>query len=84
MILEMCKNNEDSIRKQPKWDPRRLCFLGLCCIYVAAVRLAGLEMEDFESKDLELLKTSLKLFSSRWQIGSMNIHVFCFHKYRYE
>ncbi|KAF3071739.1 hypothetical protein CFAM422_006093 [Trichoderma lentiforme] len=66
MTLEMCLSASDFIRYH---GIENLSFIGLCCVWRAALPLVSLKEFQISSQELETLRSELQRFSSCWAIG---------------
>lgn len=69
MIMETCRAEAEWVHKHGWLNNSRPCFLGLCCLYGAAVHLDGLD--GLSADDAWTLRNSLMGFSARWKLGGM-------------
>lgn len=68
MIFDMCQQTMEA-SSSGRWDARRVCFLGLCCLYTAALSLVESQSGNIHEQGVSKLKKGLELYSSRWHIG---------------
>jgi hypothetical protein len=68
MTLEMCLSASDFIRNN---EIENLSFIGLCCVWRAALPLVSLKDFQISAQELETLRSALQRFSGRWAIGGM-------------
>ncbi|KAL6806261.1 hypothetical protein GGI42DRAFT_341538 [Trichoderma sp. SZMC 28013] len=66
MTLEMCLSASDFIRSH---GIENLSFIGLCCVWRAALPLVSLKEFQISTQELETLRSELQRFSSCWAIG---------------
>lgn len=71
MVFETCRTEGDIILSKGWSNTSRPCFLGICCLYGAAVQLGRLQVQVHRLKveAWEELKYALNNFSARWRIG---------------
>lgn len=69
IVFDTCRV-EGGIARDYGWDnPKRPCFLGMCCLYSAAVRLNEVSEDGLTPEEFGQLKCWLNEFSARWKIG---------------
>ncbi|KAL6697063.1 hypothetical protein J3F84DRAFT_394553 [Trichoderma pleuroticola] len=66
MTLEMCLSASDFIRYH---SIESLSFIGLCCVWRAALSLVSLQEFQISAQELETLRSELQRFSSCWAVG---------------
>lgn len=47
----------------------RPCFIGICCLQGAAIRMDRLYVDGLAGEDLKELRSTLESFSTRWKLG---------------
>ncbi|KAL7907500.1 hypothetical protein GGI35DRAFT_470699 [Trichoderma velutinum] len=67
MTLEMCLSASNFIRYN---GIENLSFIGLCCVWRAALPLVSLEEFEISAQELATLRSELQRFSSCWAIGA--------------
>ncbi|RSL71585.1 hypothetical protein CEP54_001264 [Fusarium duplospermum] len=63
-------HTEGEIVRNRGWsNTSRPCFLGICCLQGAAIRMDRLYVDGLAGEHLKELRSTLESFSTRWKLG---------------
>lgn len=69
MIFDTFHTEGEILRSRGWSNTSRPCFLGICCLQGAAIRVDKLYVDGLTSEHLEELRCTLEAFSTRWKLG---------------
>ncbi|ENH69227.1 hypothetical protein FOC1_g10004760 [Fusarium oxysporum f. sp. cubense race 1] len=69
MIFDTFHTEGEILRSRGWSNTSRPCFLGICCLQGAAIRVDRLYVGGLTSEHLEELRCTLEAFSTRWKLG---------------
>ncbi|EXM16629.1 hypothetical protein FOTG_15060 [Fusarium oxysporum f. sp. vasinfectum 25433] len=69
MIFDTFHTEGEILRSRGWSNTSRPCFLGICCLQGAAIRVDRLYVDGLTSEHLEELRCTLEAFSTRWKLG---------------
>ncbi|KAI8661409.1 Zn(2)-C6 fungal-type domain-containing protein [Fusarium keratoplasticum] len=69
IVFDTFHTEGEIVRRRGWVNDSRPCFIGICCLQGAAIRMDRLYVDGLVGEDLMELRSTLESFSTRWKLG---------------
>lgn len=69
IVFDTFHTEGEIVRRRGWINNSRPCFIGICCLQGAAIRMDRLCVDDVAGEHLGELRSTLESFSTRWKLG---------------
>ncbi|KAJ3461508.1 hypothetical protein MRS44_010061 [Fusarium solani] len=73
IVFDTFHTEGEIVRRRGWINNSRPCFIGICCLQGAAIRMDRLCVDDVAGEHLGELRSTLESFSTRWKLGECRV-----------